>query len=265
METEYPKPGSAAFGSFRHEFGHFVDDFYSGRDIGFKTVDFANDVYVTHRKWRDIVAAGESVAFHSADDVAAFLSQRTGVQLADLMDDGAALVRSFMEASVKRFVDQSQFGEIVEMFGDDLVGAFNFSRAVNAGDGAGVARAITSRHLSVHVSRWTVREDLRHAYHDLIGSMSRLEYGGGHAAEYYTTIRPLLNPVVLQSLDGGKFSFMTQANTIEVFANWFNLYTRSPGSRYTLRKLMPELHIKFEDFLKTIGDNRSLLDRIFGR
>lgn len=254
------KPSSeAARLIFRHELGHRVDNLGGNTLVGsqFYSAKLADEVTALHEAWRRAIDVSPGVQLASRRDVARYLARKVGIPVEELLAGEAPLVDRYLASVVTRFTRQTGFdpGKLV---GGDLINQAEFAGAVLDGNIARVARAIGERHSFVAPGSWSERDALAHMLYDLIGSATRLEYGGGHSLQYY-----LEKSVTLRNkLPGGQTSILTDSNTSEVFANWFALYTSGPGERGLLRALLPDLNAKFEAYLATFG--RGLLGGLLG-
>jgi hypothetical protein len=246
---------------FAHEFGHYLDNAYAADPtsrfgVRYKSAEFAQTLIDTHERWNRVAAQPGQVPWRNLDQVADFIVERFGMRASDLSDK---MIKSFLDAEISRFEISTGF-DLSRLFGKDLLKAAEFVRAVEAGNGQRIAAVLHHDFLYKPIGDWTLRDQLSHSLRDIIGSVSRLEYGGGHDFKYYYSGRGI---DAAQNLAGGlklndklRLDFLSEENTTEAFANWFQMYTRGPAERMLMRLIFPEMNAAFEGFLKSIAGRR---------
>jgi hypothetical protein len=180
-----------------------------------------------------------------------------------------SLVSKYLRSLVTKFEGQTGF-RLDVLFGQmnterDLIRAAEFVRGFELGDVRRLTNAIGISYRRIGISKWGPKEELSHAIMDMIGSITRLEHGGGHDFGYYYDRLPLLDDLPGgASKDGKRLSFIAENATSEAFANWFGIYSSGPGGRAFVRKFVPELTDVFEGILSSL-DKTTFLGRLMGK
>lgn len=256
-------PGLGDYDTYRHEFGHYLDEVFAGKRpdnihtlSGYKASEkTAQTLVTTHQKWDRIATQADELWFKKYEDAANYVSSRYGISEVDLLYNNAERLNGFLRAHIRKFEIQSGFDLNLMFREDEVLEAYNFARGVMTGNARAIDLAIDMRqYIYKSVGNWSPLEIRKHMVYDYMGSISRLEYGGGHGFEYYTDgyARKLIEglPSKVTDMANVEMSYITSIHTAEAFANWFALYTEGPGGRFLLQKLTPDLNRAFENILK---------------
>lgn len=256
-------PARATLAIFRHEMGHFIDDVVVAATKAGRTniksrwtsAKATEDVITQHETWAK-VASDRSIIFSTSDDVAAYLQRTYGIaraELGEITQEGSVL-RRFVSTYIQAFERETGIDTAKLIGFDDILDRAEFARAFRAGDAERVASILPKGHLMKAEAKWDAIDGMRHNILDLIGSVSRLEYGAGHGGSYYSASQVLARGLRRINIDGTAVSTnLYTLHVAEAWANWFSLYSQGPGERALLRMLLPGLNEAFEAILRTMG------------
>lgn len=262
--NELSPRGQAAKLIFQHELGHYVDHL-GGKSLfgsAYWSAGLADDIESVYQAWRKVIETAPGVPLGNRREVARYLSKQFGIPVEEIVAGEVPIIDRYLSSVVTRFTRETGFNP-AKIVGDNIGLQAEFASAMKDGNIARLTRVIGESHLHRRSLTWDERDALSHMVYDLIGSVTRLEYGGGHSPEYYLRGR-LLKRNLPNGYKVGDYrqTVLTEDNTTEAFANWFALYTSGPGERGLLRMLIPDLNAKFEAYLSTFG--RGFLGGLLG-